>query len=260
MKNLWNSLKYRVLDDPASAGLLIGFAVLLAMTFATVALSQEPDKDGLHQMLSPVVKINGTCSAVVYRSEYEGTGENGGYTTLALTANHCVRRRPQGYVTFETLDRGQLIKETRVVYQRKQIDESSDLAVIEFLDRSRPYSTASIAQNVIVRQGDPVWNVGFPFGDIKTFGKGVFQGYSFNLDRLLPGHWIRASAPVMPGVSGGPLYQFNPETGYEIIGITASLNGQFEVSGVFSTLKNIRRLTRLGELPPVTVPAPVPSP
>ena len=184
----------------------------------------------------PVYKIDQGCSAVAIKINKD---------VRLLTAAHCTKGNTEGYLDIETRDEDfKMISIDRRFYEVLKSDVAVDLALLKIRDPLFVPVTASIAEKVLVDEGDDVWTVGYPLGATRTVTKGLFNG--FQIDQFRSTSFIdmfRASPNIDGGNSGGGLFQKN-EDKYELIGITSMKYNANNHMGLYVTLDDIHKFVR----------------
>lgn len=202
-------------------------------------------------MINPVFSLNGqACTATVFESRRD---EDGLVTTKLLTAQHCVSGKSVGRVDMNSYDEDlNMTEERRVIYDVKKQNRGYDLAVIQLRDTTNLYPVAKIADKIKVELGDPTWVVGYPLGGKKTMTTGLFGGVQrFPIGQIdATKKYLRSTAQISPGNSGGPLFQFNKATlDYEIIGVTSMGIPQIAHVGLYVTLDKVQVITGMKSAP-----------
>lgn len=193
------------------------------------------------EIIEPVVKINDNCSAV--HIELPRPGD------FFLTAKHCVNGDKEGYFSVERRDGVKLIETKNAYFEVVQTSGPRDLALLKMREDTK-LPKASIAEEILVDEGDQVWAVGYPLAWTRTITEGLYNG-----TQVLPGkmmrtsediEYIRSSPPIAGGNSGGGLFQKNTETNkFELIGVTSMGVQAYPHISLWVPLKDVREFLAL---------------
>lgn len=218
--------------------LFFAFAVMMASS--PVLASNLND-----QAISPVVRINENCSAVVIDLPNQTNAR-------LLTAKHCVEGKKEGFLDQEVFDGKKLVKSTKYYFEVDRTGLGTvDLALLTVRDSGFKSPTAHIADKLTLEEGDTVWTVGYPLGFTRTITQGLYNGVQVLGEELTRGEAIlvtRASSNIDGGNSGGGLFQKNGEN-FELIGTTSMKFNANEFMGMYVTLNDIREFLYLNTKP-----------
>jgi S1-C subfamily serine protease len=187
---------------------------LLLLSTSPVFSGDAPEKL-LRQTLKPVVKLvdneGGHGTAFVVRSELVGEK----YRNVAITCQHITAESSEFSVYVMSYDKnGKLMGFTRypaTVYAHSQ---EKDLAVVLFESKDRLEVAKLALFSYQLKFGEPVKRVGFAMADDPCFDDGKITGVYTRTPAMNKG-LIRTSCCILPGDSGGPL--FNKHN--EVIGV-----------------------------------------
>lgn len=229
-----------------------------ALVLATTAAIAAPP-EFYRDMISPVFSLgNQNCTASVIKSD---KGEDGKVRTELLTAEHCIgtlsRDRFLDYDVFD--DDFNKIEARKLYYDVVKRNKSYDLATIVLRNTDIEFPVVKIADEITAELGDPTWVVGYPLGGTKTMTSGLYGGLqSFPIlgvdSREI---YLRSSAQISPGNSGGPLFQRVCDTAkdiqdrvhifhgceYQVIGVASKGIPSMAHMGLYVPLKKIRIIT-----------------
>ncbi len=205
-----------------SAGL-----ILLVITFASsTARAANPEALKRHaEALAPVVQLDRNCSGTVVASAADIDGK---VRTLILTAKHCVPGRDEPItVNVPTYVQGRIVSE---IAYRATVDEVSykhDLAVLVLPEGTPvlPHVAKLGAADVALIEGETVWAVGFPKGEVRTLTEGAFgnrqsvKHSGVNGGKLT--EFFRATTNIAGGNSGGALFHQAEDGSYKLIGVAS---------------------------------------
>ncbi len=184
-------------------------AVFLVLAAAGAARSQALPAQALYERAAPAVALVRTV-----QDERVGTG-----TAFAVsrdgwlvTAAHVVRRAERIGVEFE---RGHPLPARLVGY-----DARRDVAVLR-LGRGLPPGVLHFADPSALQHGEPVAVIANPRGRPKVLTAGVLLDVGLTLPGLVPGIFIRVSAAVAPGSSGGPVLNSRGEVLGVVVAVSA---------------------------------------
>lgn len=209
-----------------AVGAFIGIVLLLPDR----AWSMSPELEKVQQqMLSPVVQLNRSCTAFLYKSKRDDkTGE---VKTLLLTARHCVTDSPDRIMTIyvPVYQHNRIVKEDG--YRATVLGQyyKGDVALLQLTDKQTFFANIVklAAGDVDLNEGEDTWVVGYPLALTRTMTRGMFSGREY-LELLTAGkddEYFRSTPQVAPGNSGGPLFHQNAAGDYEVIGlVTASVH------------------------------------
>ena len=197
------------------------------------------------QMLDPVFRINGNCSAVVIKSKKT---EKKPFETLLLTAAHCVPSyAAKGEVEDDVWEGREKIMTRKYSYQLVGSNRQADLALLKLKDNKTKFPVAKIAdRGIILEPGDKMFAVGFPHGVEKSLTTGLYS-QTMNWSKISGKSYddmvYVVSAGVTFGSSGGGLFIKHGKE-YHLIGITSRKLRDYESFNLFSTLGNIDRFIK----------------
>ncbi len=161
---------------------------------------RNPYQEEYEKLLYPTVRIsspNGVGSGVIISHTQ----------TYILTAAHVVE--DQSVVDIELYD-ASVITGTVVI-----TDTDKDLAIIRVIRVKDIYSARLAPESYTAYLFTPIYTVGCSLGLLPRPSQGIISVVENDLPAGRHGHW-EISAPILPGNSGGPV--FDART-YEVIGI-----------------------------------------
>lgn len=212
-------VKIALLAGIATAAWLALHEVVQAEPFDYAKLFARHD-----DMVAPVVMLEGlggrTGSAVVVYSESDPAGV---CRTYVLSAEHVVKsaetvevRQPLYDDHFDKIGTAYLSAD--VVYS----DPTKDLTLLR-MNSDRCFEIASIADVDDVYVGTDIYAVGFGFDYEPVLLLGAL-GPTRQIEASGETELVqRFSAPVVPGNSGGGLFQKSSHGGYELVGIVSAV-------------------------------------
>lgn len=184
-------------------------ALVLVLTAVGAARSQALSAETLYERAAPAVAVVRTV-----RGEGVGTG-----TAFAIsrdgwlvTAAHVVRRAE--HLTVE-LEWGRRLPARVVGY-----DTRRDVALVRVDARDLPF--LRLAEPSALQVGEPVAVISNPRGRPKVLSTGVLLEVGLTLPGLVRGIFIRVSAQVAPGSSGGPVLNSRGE----VIGVVVAVSAR----------------------------------
>ncbi len=177
-------------------------AALLVLAAAEAARPQAFFAQAVYERAAPAVAVVRT---VEDRRRGLGTAFGVAREGWLVTAAHVVRRAERISVEFEP--------SRQIPARLGGYDARRDLAVLRVVGTLS--DVLQFADPSALRVGEPVAVIGNPGGRPKVLTTGVLVSIGVTLPGLTPGIFIRVSAEVAPGSSGGPV-----------------LNAQGEVLGV----------------------------
>lgn len=186
--------------------------------------------------IETVVKINNNCSAVAIN-------HNG--KLKLLTANHCAKG--VGVINFETRnEKREIVSIVESFYTVEKTVVENDLSLLVPRDQTLKISTAIVAEDLLVDEGDQVWTVGYPMNFSRVVTTGLFnQELTAKFINGVEKTRFRASPDIEGGNSGGGMFQYNPKTDkYELIGITSMKMRINNHMGIYTSLSDIRDFLR----------------
>lgn len=225
-------------------------------------VSNETDKMQ-KQMYNPVVGIQsnlGSCSGAIIISDNFSENEKEPYIqTFILTAKHCVNpNEPYMYVSKDVFsNENTLISSNILPAKLTAYSSETDLAILELEDHQNVFETAKIANsNKIYKFGQKVWAVGYPFNGSMIVTEGTlgrieyisnspsafsdlsqFFGSSFITDK----EFLRTTASIGPGSSGGPIFVQDENYDYVIVGVASMVIDKEDFTGLYVPVKQIWR-------------------
>jgi len=183
--------------------------LVLVLAAAGAARSQALSAQALYERAAPAVALVRTV-----QDDRVGTG-----TAFAVsrdgwlvTAAHVVRRADRIAVEFEP---GRQVSARLVGY-----DARRDVAVLRVGGALSP-GVLHFADPSALQVGEPVAVIGNPRGRPKVLTTGVLLDVGLTLPGLLPGIFIRVSAAVAPGSSGGPVLNARGEVLGVVVAVSA---------------------------------------
>ena len=170
---------------------------------------QNPYQQEYERMLYPTVRIragNSTGSGIIF---HRRDAEDAKDTIYILTASHVVGNNSE--VTIELFYPDNIELEATVIIT----DTIKDLALLRALCASAVKYQAKLApEDYKPYLFSPVWAVGCSLGLVPRPSQGIIT-YISDFSALSGSYW-EVSSPILPGNSGGPV--FDART-YEVIGI-----------------------------------------
>lgn len=175
-----------------------------------------------------------------------------------ITANHCVDSKNEKVeYTFRDRqldDEWKPISETEFwlkLISQKEVN-FGDVAVLRLLDETHEFpfvEVCTLEQYAAISIGDDVTAVGFPVGwsNDLYIAKGQFLGEAPapHGDATAKGRWLKTSAPVDGGSSGGALYMETSEGDYCLLGTTSFKDpGTVAPMSYFSHPNNLQTILR----------------
>ena len=215
-------------------------AIMLALIGATFAAPTDLVK-AQTQMVSPAVKISDNCSGqVVYSNRDKVSGD---VTTLILTAKHCVVNvSPADIISISVpvYSNGNELIGEKVSYAKVIAKDSTDLALIELLDRQTLYDNISFIESLDNRLviGEECFAVGFPMAGSLTVSGGLVGPLERQDTGDGPTPYLRATAQIAKGSSGGALYRYTGGE-YMLIGIATARSKTDAFIGLWTPLSSI---------------------
>jgi S1-C subfamily serine protease len=184
-------------------------ALSLVLAAAGAARSQALSAQAVYERAAPAVALVRTV-----QDGRVGTG-----TAFAVsregwlvTAAHVVRRTERIGVEFEP---GRQVPARLVGY-----DARRDVAVLR-LGGGIPPAILHFADPSALQVGEPVAVIGNPRGRPKVLTTGVLLDVGLTLPGLVPGIFIRVTAGVAPGSSGGPVLNARGEVLGVVVAVSA---------------------------------------
>lgn len=239
-------------------------ALLLAGAFVVCLLTILNSGPGNASPLSDVIdatrilyqKGSEVCSAQFVRSD-----DGGDYL---LTANHCIDAKAPPKLAPKAADYSIEVRHlddewnflSATVYYLKEVSSkdvhAGDVAVMRLLDESAEFPVVDIcteAQYAELKVGDDITVVGYPVGYSNDLyiSEGNFLGEtpSPSGDSLAKGRWLKTSAPLDGGSSGGGLYMERSEGDFCLLGTTSFKDpGTVAPMSYFSHPKNLHAILR----------------
>lgn len=188
---------------------MLGFALLLIVSFQTMAQAYTPQFDSEEQenisVYDLAAKAVVTINALVNGNPSSGAGVLIDESGMILTSSHVIGNSTSVYVS---LSDGR--KATGSVLGR--MGDKSDLALLQ-INLNSPLPYLKLADSTKVRVGQKVLAIGNPYGFERTLTTGIISRIDKERNR------IQTDAAINPGNSGGPLLDTQ---GY-IIGINQSI-------------------------------------
>lgn len=174
------------------------------------------------QMLEPTVQLGMGCSGQLIYSERDK--ESGDVTTLVLTARHCVQGQDKldFDIKIPTYDKQSRLISERVYYAEAIAQGySADVALLRLKDHDTyiPQRVTLAPLKAEFYEGEQVWAVGYPLKWTRTITTGLYAAsIKVPVSDIDPHDYIRGTADIAPGSSGGGYYHKNDAGNYELIG------------------------------------------
>ena len=196
------------------------------------------------EMLQPSVRINDNCSGQIVYSKYDQSKKQS--RTLILTAKHCTTKNSNGKafeIDIPEYNNGNSKMGERLLYAHLlATDGASDLALLEITNNIDIFPTVTTIENEYTPLfiGEDCWAVGYPLGWSIMVSKGLIGPKEVKRIEDLPyKEYLRATAQIAGGSSGGGLYHLSEDGSYKLIGIaTAGIPGSGFIA-VWTPLSNI---------------------
>lgn len=184
--------------------LCLSFLPLLLLACSCVS-APPPVAQGFYPDLDDVVAL----------VDEEGEAYCSGVTTRygVLTAYHCVEEATEDVLVGLRSDYNELTNAWEVGYPAAvlRVSEEDDLALLDF----RPLWFAEVAR-MQPPIGEPVTAVGHPGGLGYSAHRGIVaSGVRYDSDR--PQRWFQTDCGILPGMSGGPVFNDRGE----VVGIVS---------------------------------------
>lgn len=227
--------------------IVAAFAALCLMSPAATASTLE-DIIGATKILYS--SAGSQCSLQFVRSD-----EDGDYV---VTANHCVDSK-NAKVEYTFLDR-QLNDEWKPIsateFWLKLVSQKAadygDVAVLRLLDETHEFpivDVCTIEEYEALSIGDDVTAVGFPVGMSHDLyiseGRFLGEAPAPGGETTAKGRWLKTSASVDGGSSGGALYMTDSEGAYCLLGTTSFKDpGTTAPMSYFSHPENLQTVLR----------------
>ena len=211
--------------------LFIG-AVVVAFCSAAAAASADLNKVQAQRQIqrtivAPTVRINDDCSGQVVYSKYDIARQRA--TTYILTAKHCTTKTEGDeyfVIDIPIYDKGNVLIGERVVFAKvKDKDATSDLALLELTDYQNIFPRISImeSQGTNLYIGEDCWASGYALGKSIMVTKGLVGPMErANVGGLGYTDYLRATAQIAGGNSGGGLYHQSLDGSYKMIGVATA--------------------------------------
>lgn len=178
------------------------------------------------QLLSPTIRLNGNCSGQLVFSRRDA--RSGDVETLVLTAKHCVADQKTDTtqsVEMTIYDDG-LSADRIVIYPGDVIGRSAsdDIALIRLRDKTTLFESLAAFERGSARLyvGEDVVAVGHPKALAITITRGTLGPIERSTVSGSERDYLRSSAPIVGGSSGGGLYHRDDAGNYRLIGIATA--------------------------------------
>lgn len=214
------------------------------------------------QMYDPVVNIQsnlGSCTGTIIISDnFSEIPNEIMIRTLILTAKHCVNpNEPYMFVTKDVYsNENTLITSNVMPAKLLKYSDVTDLALIELEDHQNVYPTAKISESTVpYKFGQKVWAVGYPFHGSMIVTEGTIGRIEYipnspetfsdltenfgDTNFIKDKEFLRSTASIGPGSSGGPIFVQNENYDYVLVGVASMVIDKEDFTGLYVHVKQI---------------------
>jgi len=220
----------------------------LAIIIATLFVAASPASSSplyrlYNEMIAPTVRINDNCSGQVVYSKYNQKSKTA--RTIILTAKHCTTKTNNGKyfeIDIPQYDKGNILIGEKLIFAQLLATDSSDLALLEVTDHINVFTKITKIENIdtLLYIGKDCWASGYALGKSIMVSKGLIGPKEFESVEGRPfTQYLRATAQIAGGNSGGGLYHLSLDGSYKLIGVaTAGIPNKGFIA-VWTPLSNI---------------------